>query len=46
MEKSGTLRIYIIEARLKHDTEIFGKMDPYVVCTTRMQRIRTKTANN
>ena len=46
MKKSGTLRVHIIEAKLEHDTEIIGKMDPYVVCKTRMQRIKTKTANN
>jgi Ca2+-dependent lipid-binding protein len=43
---SGKLRINIIEASLKRDTETFGKMDPYVIINTRNQRIRTKTANN
>jgi Ca2+-dependent lipid-binding protein len=36
----------IVEAKLKRDTETFGKMDPYVIICTRMQRVRTKTANN
>ena len=43
MSTSGDLRVQIVEARLIRDTETFGKMDPYVVCETRMQRIRTKT---
>ena len=43
MATSGKLKIHILEARLTRDTEAFGKMDPYVVCNTRMQRIRTKT---
>ena len=44
MATSGKLRVYIIEAKLTRDTEMFGKMDPYVVINTRQQRIRTKTA--
>ena len=44
MATSGTLNIFILEARLDRDTDTFGKMDPYVVINTRMQRIRTKTA--
>ena len=43
---SGTLKLHIIEAKLKRDTETFGKMDPYVVISTRQQRCRTKTMNN
>jgi len=46
MATSGKLKIHILEARLTRDTETFGKMDPYVVINTRMQRIRTKTAND
>lgn len=38
--------MHILEARLKRDTETFGKMDPYVVINTRMQRCRTKTKDN
>ena len=43
MATSGRLTIHILEARLTRDTEAVGKMDPYVVINTRMQRIRTKT---
>ena len=43
MATQGDLEIKIIEARLIRDTEIFGKMDPYVLIETRMQRFRTKT---
>jgi hypothetical protein len=32
---SGRLRIHIVEAKLTRDTETFGKMDPYVVISTR-----------
>ena len=44
MATSGTLKIFIEEAKLERDCDTFGKMDPYVVINTRMQRIRTKTA--
>ena len=40
---SGKLRLQILEARLTRDTEMFGKMDPFVVIETRMQKLRTKT---
>ena len=46
MATSGKLRVHIIEAKLTRDTETFGKMDPYIIINTRMQRIRTKTATN
>lgn len=26
----GTLRVHLIEAHLTHDTEVIGKMDPYI----------------
>jgi hypothetical protein len=26
----GTLRVHLIEAHLTHDTEVVGKMDPYI----------------
>jgi len=42
MTSAGTLKICILEARLTHDTEALGKMDPYVIVETRMQRYRTK----
>ena len=44
MATSGVLKLHVIMARLTHDTELFGKMDPYVVINMRMQRFRTKTA--
>ena len=43
MATSGDLEVQIIEARLIRDTEVFGKMDPYVLIETRMQRFRTQT---
>jgi hypothetical protein len=46
MATSGKLKVYIIQAKLTRDTETFGKMDPYVIISTRQQRVRTKTANN
>ena len=41
MSTSGNLTVQIVEARLDRDTEMFGKMDPYVLIETRMQRYRT-----
>jgi len=35
MTTSGKLRVYTVEAQLKRDTEIFGKMDPYIVLNSR-----------
>lgn len=46
MSGAGTLKICILEARLTRDTETLGKMDPYVIVETRMQRFRTKTAED
>jgi len=46
MATSGKLKIHVKEARLTRDTETFGKMDPYVVINTRMQRFRTRTAQD
>lgn len=43
MSSAGKLKICILEAKLTHDTEPLGKMDPYVIIETRMQRYRTKT---
>jgi hypothetical protein len=42
-ETSGKLKVKIIEARLERDTATFGKMDPYILIETRMQRVRTAT---
>ena len=45
MATSGTLRLTIIEAKLTRDTELFGKMDPWVNIETRHQKLRTRTLN-
>lgn len=39
----GTLRIHLEEAHLTHDTETFGKMDPYVKITCRDQDWKSAT---
>ena len=39
----GKVTILIMEARLTRDTEMFGKMDPYVIIETKFQRVRTDT---
>jgi len=46
MATSGKLTVHVLEARLKRDTDTFGKMDIYLLISTRMQRIRTKTCKN
>lgn len=46
MSGAGTLKICILEARLTRDTDVIGKMDPYVIVSTRMQRFRTKTQDD
>lgn len=46
MATTGTLKVHILEAKLTRDTETFGKMDPFVIIETRMQRIRTATKDN
>ena len=33
----GTLRVHLLGAHLTHDTEIFGKMDPYIKMLSREQ---------
>jgi hypothetical protein len=35
MSVTGVLRIHLIEANLTHDTELIGKMDPYVFMKTK-----------
>ena len=42
MATSGKLTVTVIEARLTRDVEMFGKMDPYVVITNRMQTWKGK----
>ena len=43
MATNGKLELLILEAKLDRDTEVFGKMDPYVVINNRMEKFRTKT---
>ena len=43
MATAGALRLEILEARLTRDTEVFSKMDPYVIIQTRMEKFRTTT---
>jgi len=42
----GILKIHVHEARLTHDTEVFGKMDPYCVFEMREQRVRTRVCHD
>ena len=35
MATVGHLRIHLLEAHLDHNTEVFGKMDPYVKMSCR-----------
>jgi Ca2+-dependent lipid-binding protein len=42
----GLLKIHVHEARLTHDTETFGKMDPYCVFEMREQRVRTRVCQD
>ncbi|CDW85876.1 xyppx repeat family protein [Stylonychia lemnae] len=47
MQRSpGTLFIKCKDARLTHDTETFGKMDPFVKITIHQQEMQTKTHRN
>ena len=41
MATAGLLQVNVKEARLTRDTEMFGKMDPYVRVTNRMQVVCT-----
>ena len=41
MSKSGKLTLHVVEARLTRDTEMFGKMDPYVIIKYRTQEWKT-----
>ena len=45
MVTNGKLTLRIIEARLTRDAATFGKMDPYCLVETRMQRFRTATVS-
>eukprot|EP00347_Sterkiella_histriomuscorum_P014257 403361573 len=42
----GTLFIRCISAKLTHDTETFGRMDPYVKITIGATTLKTKTHNS
>ena len=46
MTTSGRLTITFVEAKLTRDTELVGKMDPYVVLKYREQVLKTKTNKN
>ena len=41
--KTGNLRFNVVEAKLTRDTEVFGKMDPFVELVTPLQKVRTRT---
>lgn len=43
---TGKLIVKPLRARLTRDTEVFGKMDPYVKLELGSQRYKTKTHNN
>ena len=40
---TGTIQLTIISAKLTHDTETFGKMDPYCVLKLKSTSFKTKT---
>ena len=40
------MKIWPVEAEITHDTEVFGKMDPYVVMSSREQTWKSKTAGD
>lgn len=46
MSVTGVLRIHVIEANLTRDTELIGKMDPYVSMKTRDQEWKSTVARN
>ena len=39
---SGTFQLTIISAKLTHDTEILGKMDPYLSLSLKTKQLKTK----
>ena len=43
---NGLLRVHCVEAKLTHDTETFGKMDPYVKFSCREQQYKTTVAKD
>ena len=42
----GTLEVQVIEAKKLRDTDVFGKMDPYVVLTYGSSQFKTTVKNN
>ena len=46
MGSIGKLRVYLLEAHLTHDTEFFGKMDPYVKMTCRDEEWKSSVADD
>ena len=46
VELSGKLKIHLEEAKLTRDTEMFGKMDPYVKMAYREQEWKSKVCEN
>ncbi len=42
----GKLRIHVLEGHLTHDTETFGKMDPYVKMTCRDDEWKSTVASD
>jgi len=46
MSHSGTMVIELQEAYLRRDTEMFGKMDPFVIFDVNGEIVRSKTCMN
>ena len=46
MADEGSLRIWLLEAHLDHNTETFGKMDPYIKMTCREAEWKSSTDND
>ncbi len=46
MSTTGRLRLTIIEAKLKRDTDFFSKMDPFCKIVCRDQTFKTKVMQN
>ena len=44
MATTGKLTLRVVEANLTRDTEVIGKMDPYVQVINGSQMMRTATA--
>lgn len=42
----GNLILRVIEGRLFRDTEVFGKMDPYVILSLNDKKFKTRVHNN